>query len=589
MSDSSAEIPSTGATAGRPRLSLPRIPAVLRTALVNLRQAFANDGIRRLGITWMLGIAADSALTVVTIVTVFNRAGVVAAGALGAVRMIPAVAAGLLSGTMIERIRGDRFLAVLGLVRAFAAAGVAWAIVTAGPTMADHQVTIIALFVFATIAATAAAPVRPTQTTLMPAIARSPQELVAANTVWSTGEGIGAFAGPFIAAILMGMNQHGLVAELAAATFLLTALISAGLHFEQAADAAGGARRTARRGLRLRDGVRAIRKQTVLAWSMLGTWGQVVTRGLLNAMTVVAAIELLRMGQGGTGLLAAALGLGGLFGAFFAMTSVRSDRLIRTQVVGLVFWGLPLAVIGLIPLTEVALAAMVTIGVSNATYDVALFTTFQRATANEDRAPVMSVLEGVIGVGAISGSLLAPLLLLVFGTRLGMIIGGLILPVLAALIYLRIGRKDKIIVVDEETVRLLRRVPMFAELPLTAIERLAAGLTPVSFPAGTPLMTQGDPGETFIVIATGEAEVSVDDRPIHQVGPGSGVGEIALLRKSPRTATVVATSDVTGYAIDASTFLAAIAGPAAAAVTERMVEANLQRAGSTAGQAEPAA
>src|SRR4029079_9576833 len=143
--------------------------------------------------------------------------------------------------------------------------------------------------------------------------------------------------------------------------------------------------------------------------AMLGTWVQGVTRGLLNAMSVVAAIELLRMGQGGTGLLAAAFGLGGLFGAFFAMTSVRADSLIRSQLVGLLFWGLPLTVIGLVPITEGALAAFVTIGVSNATYDVALFTTFQRATANEDRAPVLSVLEGVIGVGAISGSLLPPL------------------------------------------------------------------------------------------------------------------------------------------------------------------------------------
>jgi MFS family permease len=575
MSDSSAEIPSPGATARRPSLSLPRIPAVLRTAFVNLRQAFANDGIRRLGITWMLGIAADSALTVVAIVTVFNRAGVVAAGVLGAVRMIPAVVAGLLSGTMIERIRGDRFLALLGLIRAFAAAGVCWAVVSAGPTMADHQVTLIALFIFSAIAATAAAPVRPTQTTLMPAIARSPQELVAANTVWSTGEGIGAFVGPFVAAILMGMNQHGLVAGLAAVAFLATALISAGLRFEQAADAAGGATRRARRGLRLRDGVRAIRKQTVLAWSMLGTWGQVVTRGLLNAMSVVAAIELLRMGQGGTGLLAAAFGLGGLFGAFFAMTSVRSDSLIRSQLVGLLFWGLPLTVIGLVPITEVALAAFVTIGVSNATYDVALFTTFQRATANEDRAPVLSVLEGVIGVGAISGSLLAPVLIGVFGPRLGMVVGGAILPVLAFFIYLRIGRREQIIVVDEAIVGLLRRVPMFAELPMTAVERLAAGLHPVSFAAGDALMTQGEPGETFIVIASGEVEVIVDGQPVHRLGPGNGVGEIALLRKSPRTATVVAVTDIAGYAVDAPTFLAAIAGPSAAAAAERLAAERL--------------
>jgi hypothetical protein len=93
MSDSSAEIPSSGVTARRRGVSLPRMPGVLRTTLTNLRHAFANDGIRRLGITWTLGIAADTALTVVTIVTVYNRAGVLAAGVLGAVRMIPAVAA----------------------------------------------------------------------------------------------------------------------------------------------------------------------------------------------------------------------------------------------------------------------------------------------------------------------------------------------------------------------------------------------------------------------------------------------------------------------------------------------------------------
>jgi MFS family permease len=574
MSDSSAEIPSSGATARRPGVSLPRTPAVLRTVVANLRQALANDGIRRLGLTWMLGIAADSALTVVCIVTVYNRAGVVAAGVLGAIRMIPAVVTGLLSGALIERVRGDRLLVILGLLRTFAAAGVALAIFMAGPTMADHQVTLIWLVVFATIASTAAAPVRPTQTTLMPAIARSPQELVAANTVWSTGEGIGAFLGPFVAAILMGMNQHGLVAGLAAVTFLATALISSGLKFEQAADAAGGARRRSR-GLRLRDGIRAIRKQTVLAWSAFGTWGQVVTRGLLNAMMVVAAIEFLRMGQGGTGLLAASMGLGGLLGAFFAITSVRSDRLIRTQVVGLIFWGLPVSIIALVPIQEIALSAMVIIGVSNATYDVALFTTFQRATPNEDRAPVLSVLEGVIGIGAISGSLLAPVLIWIFGARLGMIVAGLILPVIAILIFLRIGRRDRIIVVDEETVRLLRRVPMFAELPLTAIERLAAGLRPVTFPAGSALMTQGEPGDTFIVIATGDVDVSVDGRPIHQLGPGSGIGEIALLRRSPRTATVVAATDVAGYAIDAPTFLAAIAGPAAAAAAERLAAERL--------------
>ena len=564
----------------RPRIGVAGPTQAVRSAVAALRQAFANDGIRRLGISWMLGIAADGALVVVTLVTVFNRGGVVAAGLLGAVRMVPAIAAGMLAGTMLERLRGDRFLVVLGLVRTIAAAATAFTIVSAGPTMADHQVTMISLFIWAMVAAAAGAPVRPTQVTLMPAIARSPGELVAANTVWSTGEGLGAFIGPFVAGLLMAANMHTAVAGGAAVAFLVTALIAAGLRFEHAADASGGGRR-ARRGLRIREGIRAVLHRSVVKWTMLGTFGQVLTRGLLNALTVAAAIDLLTMGQGGLGLLSAAMGFGGLLGAIFAMASRRSERLVRNELASLVFWGAPLAVIGLFPLSEVAIAAMVTIGVANATYDVALFTILQRTSTNEDRASVLSVLEGVIGLGAVTGSLLAPVLILVLGTRGALLAAGSILPLLVVLMYLRIGHAEEITVVKEGVIDLLRKVPAFAELPMTAVERVAAGMVPIAAPAGTALMIQGEPGDRFVVIETGEIEVLVDGRPIDRLGPGAGVGEIALLRRSPRTATVNAITDVTGYGIDAATFMAAVAGPAAAAVTERIADAYLARAAAT--------
>lgn len=555
----------------------------LQNAVGAVREAVANDGIRRLGISWTLGIASDAALTVVILVTVFNRGGVLAAGLLGALRLIPAVFVGMSSGALIERFRGDRILVAVGLVRGASAVLTALAIVTSGTTMADNQTLLVQLFALAAIAAAAGAPVRPTQVTLMPAIARSPSELVAANTAWTTGEGLGAFLGPFVAGLLMAVNLHAGVAAVAAVGFLATALIAVGLRFEQAADASGGSRRAAagdRRlgGLRIVDGVRVVRASAVLSWTITGTYGQVVTRGLLNALIVVAAIDLLSLGQSGPGLLSAALGIGGLVGMAFAMSSTRSDRLVRTEIVALVFWGLPLAAIGIAPLAPVALAAMIVIGVANATYDVALFTILQRGCRNDDRAPVMSVLESVIGLGGVSGSLLAPLFLFVLGARGALVAGGLILPILAAVMWWRIGRTERITVVDEDVVELLRAVPAFAALPMTAIERLAAGLVPIAAQAGTALMTQGELGDTFVVIATGDIEVEVDGRPIHRLGRGAGVGEIALLRRGPRTATVVATTDVTGYSVDAATFLAAVAGPAAAAVTERMAQANLQRA-----------
>lgn len=561
-------------------------PNALRSALAALREALSNDAIRRLGISWMVGIAADSALLVVTLVTVFNRGGIIGAALVGAVRMVPAVAAGMLAGTMVERFRGDRILIALGLIRASAAALTAYAIATAGPSVDDKQVTMILLFVAAALAAASGAPVRPTQVTLMPAIARSPRELVAANTLWATGEGLGAFTGPFVAGALMSVGAHRGVALIAAFAFVVTAVIALGLRFEQAGDAGGGQRRSGE--FHLLDGVRAVRAKSLLAWTMVGTFGQVVTRGLMNALVVVASIELLRLGQSGMGLLSAALGFGGLLGAFIAMSSTRSERLVRTEIVGLVFWGVPLAVMGIIPEPEVALGVMIVIGVANATYDVALFTILQRASTNVDRGPVLSALEGVIGLGAVTGSLLAPVLMFGLGTRGALIVAGSILPVIAIVMHLRIGHAAEITVVNESLIRLLRRVPAFAELPMTAVERVAAGLVPFQVPEGAALMRQGEHGDQFMVVETGDIEVIVDGRQIHRLGPGAGVGEIALLRRSPRTATVIALSDVTGYSVDAATFLAAVAGPAAAATTERMAQANLRRAGTVDATIPPA-
>jgi hypothetical protein len=292
---------------------------------------------------------------------------------------------------------------------------------------------------------------------------------------------------------------------------------------------------------------------------------------------VVAAIELLGMGEGGVGLLNSALGLGGLLGAIFAVSLTRSDRLIRTEALSLFFWGSPIVIIGLLPNPALALAAMVVVGVANAVFDVALFTLFQRGTTNEERAPFFSVFEGVVGLASVTGSLLAPVLLAIFGPNGALVVTGLILPVVALLIYSRIGGIDRVSLVDEPTLQLLRQVPEFAELPLTGIERLSSGLEPLAFDAGEALMREGDPGDRFLVVASGEVQVSVNGRPVQRLGRGAGLGEIALLRRSPRTATVTALTPVTAFGIPGSCFVAAVSGPSAAVVTERIAEANLRR------------
>ena len=543
-------------------------------AIGALRQAMANDGIRRLEIAWALGIAADTGLLVVLLIEVYARDGVVATALLGAVRMVPGVVSGMLSGAMLARFRGDRILLTVAILRTASAAACALVIATGGSTAM--------LFVVAAVAAAAGAPVRPTQATLMPALARSSAELVAANTAWTTGEGLGAFAGPLVAGFFIAKGMPAAAAGAAALGFLGTAFVVARLRFEQARDSRAG---EGGGGLRLAEGLRALQRRPIPRWSMLGVFGQVLTRGLLNSLVVVASIELLGLGDPGVGLLNAALGLGGLFGALFAMSLTRTGSLVRTMCTTLAYWGAPIAVIGLLPVPAVAIGAMAVVGVANAAYDVAVFTIFQRGSSNEERGPVFSVFEGVAGLGLVAGSLLAPVFIAEFGTRGALAVTGAILPIVALVIYGRIGRMDRVSVVDEGMVRLLRQVPAFAELPLTAVERLTAGMLPASYPPGSELMRQGDPGDEFIVIAGGEAEVFVDGRSIQRLGPGNGVGEIALLRRSPRTATVVAETEVSAYRVACSVFLAAVSGPAAAAVTERMAQAHLRRSGPPLGEA----
>jgi hypothetical protein len=209
---------------------------------------------------------------------------------------------------------------------------------------------------------------------------------------WGTGEGLGTFAGPFVAGLLIAAGQPALAALAVGGAFLVTALIVVGLRFEHALDAGGGARQG---GSGLLAGVRALGRRRVLRWSMLGVYAQVVTRGLLNPLLVVASIELLGMGEAGVGLLSAALGLGGFGGAVFAMSLTRSDRLIRTESAALAYWGAP---IGLLVHPLVGLGAMIVTGVANAVYDVAIITIFQRGASNQERAAAFSVFEGVAGL-----------------------------------------------------------------------------------------------------------------------------------------------------------------------------------------------
>jgi CRP-like cAMP-binding protein len=105
-------------------------------------------------------------------------------------------------------------------------------------------------------------------------------------------------------------------------------------------------------------------------------------------------------------------------------------------------------------------------------------------------------------------------------------------------------------------VDLIRGLPLFELCSKRDLRRIAALADERDVAAGTELIREGEPGSEFYVVVEGEVEVRRRGRRVAQLGPGSFVGEIALLSRSPRTATVVATTPLRVLAITGRDFVA---------------------------------
>ena len=101
---------------------------------------------------------------------------------------------------------------------------------------------------------------------------------------------------------------------------------------------------------------------------------------------------------------------------------------------------------------------------------------------------------------------------------------------------------------------------MLAVLPDHLIERLARRSVVVTVPSGATVFSEGDEGDRFYIIERGSADVSIDGEHRRTVEAGGSFGEIALLRAVPRTATIVASSDLVMRGIDRRHFLPAVTG-----------------------------
>jgi hypothetical protein len=174
-----------------------------------------------------------------------------------------------------------------------------------------------------------------------------------------------------------------------------------------------------------------------------------------------------------------------------------------------------------------------------------------------------------IGIPVLIGSIgLRPALVVVV-----VVLGG------AALLALPAARRlDAAADASPPESELLARSPLFDRLLPVALDRVARRMPRLPVCAGDVLIREGDVGDRVYLATDGHYEVTASGRPLGTLGRGDVFGEIALLRATPRTATVRATASGEVLSLDRAEFLSAVLGhPLSSADASALADDRLRR------------
>jgi MFS family permease len=514
---------------------------------------------------WLLAYTGSWAFTIAVAVYAFDRSGAAAVAAVTAARLLPAVLAAPVTGGLVDRGERGRIVAWACIVQAACFALVA--------TLVFGHSSLVLLVVLAAIGSAAATALRPALQASMPALAGSPDELTRATAAWSIidngGFLLGAGAGGAAIALVGAGSVVGASAALVAfagALALTLPAISATPADEPEEDAAGDSS--------LLAGLRAVASSPMLRGPFAVFAGLLLLEGTTDVQLVALSLGKLHMGNGGPGVLTAVWGVGGLLGSAVILVLVRRRGYGLALGVGSIVFagGLALAAINAIP---IAIGAMIPAGIGFALVEIAVMALVPRLADDAIVGRVYALSEVLYAGAAGVGALIAPALISALGVDGSLAAVGVAFGAGALVAQRTFARLDA---GQEEAARvreLLRGVSFLAPLPLPRLERLVRAARPLSVPAGATVIRAGESGEEFFVVADGDVDVVEYGR---RQGPGSGFGEIALLRDVPRTATVRAATDVSLLALTRAAFLGAVSGHGDAAhLADAVVAEHLAR------------
>jgi hypothetical protein len=518
--------------------------------LGTVRDALQLPDMRRIELGYGLSITGELAGTVALVVYALSAGGAGLVAVYAASRTVAGMGVALVLTGITSRLRRDRLLRW--------STGLRMILLAAAALLAASGQPSAAVIAAGAASSALAGTYRPLQAAVLPWLVRTPAELAASNAVTAVMENSGSLAGPLLAGGLLAVAAPAAAIAAAAGVLAATSLSLLRLTVPDTPDLPG--RDAVQVARDVASGLAEFLRMAPPGGVAILAFAQTLLRGALVVLIAVLAVHVLALGGSAVGWLTAAFGVGGLIGGAVAAAAVRITRLGRSFIAGMLVWGLPLAFLALRPAAALAYLALAVVGIGNAVVDVSAFTLVTRLAGPRTAGRTLGALEFVALAGLATGSILTPVLLHLFGTRgtLALLGGGL--AGLALAHAGRFRRLDQAMPPPDPEAGLLVTLPMFAPLPLAVTELLAAETEPRHFPAGTVVIREGEPGDHFHLIIEGSATVSVHGAPRPSLHRGDCFGEIALLRDTPRTATVTAGQPLQTLALGREQFLTAVTG-----------------------------
>jgi len=472
-------------------------------------------------------------------------------------RFVPSMVFGAYGGVLAERFERVRLMVVLNLICMGLMGVLALITLEKGPVL-----LVIAL---AGVSSVVGMTFTPADYAMTPQVV-PPSLLAAANTVRNTVENLTVIAGPALGGLLLLLGPPPIAFAFNAGSFLVAAAFTAMVRERsRPVDVTEGGESGPLRQMLV--GINTVR--TSVTATVLVTYSVIASfvYGVDTVQFVLLSRYQLGTGTDGYGYLLAGLGLGGVAAAGLVSRISSWDRLGTVILIGMATYCLPTLLFLVVDNSVLAFLIQGVRGAGTLVVDVLAMTAMQRSLPGDKLARVMGAFFTLV-LGAISlGALLTPQLYEHTNLDTTIWVAGLGLPALCLLGWPWLVRMDNSNLAHLAEIRprllVLQRAAILAEASQSVLERLASTATELEVPAGVAVVTEGEPADAFYVIESGVMAVhshgeSTVSTALPPLGEGEYFGEIGLLERIPRTATVVASVPSKLLRVDGEEFLEAL-------------------------------